>query len=43
MTPGKPSKITVTFPVIEISWTFKMFKTIMENKWLKSVWDDSIL
>ena len=29
--PGKPGKVVVTFPFMEISWNFKILKYIMEK------------
>ena len=29
--PGKPGKVAVAFPVMQISWNFKIFKNIMEK------------
>ena len=29
--PGKPGKMTVAFPVMEISWNLKIMKNIMEK------------
>ena len=30
--PGKPGKMSGTFPVMEISWNFKILNNSMENE-----------